>query len=410
MFGTVDPLLKLSWSAGSVLHEGEGNTAACASCAASRPYGYTTSELRARFGASPGERTVEVDGKRIPVYDSTLPNGRRVPLLKAMLTTACERDCHYCAFRAGRSLRRISFQPDELAHTFKRFHDLGYVQGLFLSTGILRGGVTTQDKLLDAAEILRKRLGYRGYIHLKIMPGAERDQVLRAMQLADRVSVNLEAPNADRLKTLAPSKRFQEELLKPLRWMQEVRANESSASTWSGRWPSSSTQFVVGAAGESDVEILSVVQPLILDHGLRRTYFEAFSPVQDTPFENSPPENPLRQHRLYQASYLLRDYGFHFEELPFDAQGHLPLQHDPKTHYAQMNLRRKPVEINDAEREELLRVPGIGPRRVESILLARKEGRLRDTQDLERMGLTAERTLPYLLLDGKRPTQQLPLL
>jgi predicted DNA-binding helix-hairpin-helix protein len=107
---------------------------------------------------------------------------------------------------------------------------------------------------------------------------------------------------------------------------------------------------------------------------------------------------------------LLRDYGFHFEELPFDAQGHLPLQHDPKTHYAQMNLRRKPVEINDAEREELLRVPGIGPRRVESILLARKEGRLRDTQDLERMGLTAERTLPYLLLDGKRPTQQLPLL
>lgn len=353
---------------------------------------------------------VEVDGKRIPVYDSTLPNGRRIPLLKAMLTTSCERDCRYCAFRAGRSMKRIAFQPNEMAFTFSRFHELGYVQGLFLSTGILRGGVTTQDRLLDAADILRKRLRYRGYLHLKIMPGAERDQVLRAMQLANRVSINLEAPSADRLKTLAPSKRFQDELLEPLRWMQEIRSNLSPAGSWSGRWPSSATQFVVGAAGESDVEILALVQQLMHKLGLRRTYFEAFSPVQGTPFENEPPEQPLRQHRLYQASYLLRDYGFHFEELPFNEQGRLPLQHDPKTYYAQMELRQQPIEINDAERDELLRVPGIGPRRAESILYARRESRLRDVQDLKRIGVMAERALPYILLDGRRPTRQLQLL
>jgi predicted DNA-binding helix-hairpin-helix protein len=406
----MEPLLKLSLSSGSVLHEGEGAHAAPRTAPnGCRPYGFTPAELRMRFGASPGERTVEVDGKRIPVYDSTLPNGRRSPLLKAMLTTACERDCRYCAFRAGRTMRRISFQAEEMARTFKRFFDLGYVHGLFLSTGILRGGAATQDKLLDTAEILRTRLGYRDYLHLKIMPGAERDQVLRAMQLADRVSINLEAPNPTRLETLAPSKRFHDELVRPLDWIQEIRQTIAPTAVWDGRWASSATQFVFGAAGESDVEILHTVQHLIQTLGLRRTYFEAFSPVRDTPFENEPPEDPLRQHRLYQASYLLRDYGFQMEDLPFDGQGRLPLHQDPKSLYAQTHLQEQPVEIHKADRRQLMQIPGIGPQRAEAILGARRDGSLRDLQDLKRIGVLAEQAAPYITMAGKRPIQQLRL-
>jgi predicted DNA-binding helix-hairpin-helix protein len=406
----MDTLFKLSLSSSSVLHEGEGASAGPppprTDC---RPYGFTPAQIRAQFGATPGERLVEVDGKRIPVYDSTLPNGRRIPLLKAMLTTACERDCNYCSFRAGRTMRRISFRADEMARTFKRFFDLGYVHGLFLSTGILRGGAATQDKLLDTAEILRTRLGYRDYLHLKIMPGAERDQVLRAMQLADRVSINLEAPNPSRLETLAPSKRFNDELVRPLGWMQEIRETIAPTGTWDGRWPSSATQFVVGAAGESDVEILHTVQHLIQTLGLRRTYFEAFSPVHDTPFENEPPEDPLRQHRLYQASYLLRDYGFQFEDLPFDEHGRLPLHQDPKNLYAQTHLQHQPIEIHQADRCKLMRIPGVGPQRADAILRARRHGRLQNLQDLNRIGVFAEQAAPYITMGGRRPTRQLRL-
>ena len=151
----------------------------------------------------------------IYVSQAQLPNGQRISLLKTLLTNACERNCYYCPFRAGRDFRRATFKPEEMAHTFMAIHRTGIAEGIFLSSGVIRGGITTQDRLLDTADILRNRLHYRGYLHLKIMPGAERDQVLRAMQLADRVSVNLEAPNTHRLSLLAPRKQFLEELLQP---------------------------------------------------------------------------------------------------------------------------------------------------------------------------------------------------
>jgi predicted DNA-binding helix-hairpin-helix protein len=230
------------------------------------------------------------------------------------------------------------------------------------------------------------------------------------MQLANRVSVNLEGPNSKRLGQLAPKKVFLEELLRPLNWVEEIRRTQQPDATWNGRWPSSTTQFVVGAVGESDLELLTTSSYLFKETRLSRTYFMAFNPVLDTPFEENAPENPWREHRLYQASFLMRDYGFDMEEMPFDPQGNLPLGSDPKLAWARTNLSQSPVEVNQAEREELMRVPGIGPKGASTILSARRHGRLRELADLKAIGLNPSRPAPYVLLDGKRPTYQLRLL
>ncbi|MBN1180060.1 MAG: hypothetical protein JXD18_12680 [Anaerolineae bacterium] len=335
------------------------------------------------------------------VHEAAMPNGKRIKLLKTLLSSACERDCAYCAFRSGRDFRRVAFGPDELAHLFIQLQQSGIAEGIFLSSAIASGGPHTQDRLIDTATILRQRYWFRGYIHLKIMPGAERDQVVAAMALADRVSINLEAPNALRLAALAPHKVFADELLQRLRWIEEIRRETP------GHWPSSATQFVVGAAGESDVELLTTTEALFRQAGLARTYFSRFSPVPGTPLESHPATHPLRENRLYQSSYLLRDYGFSVEELAFDATGNLPLEVDPKLAWARENLAHAPVELNTADRRALLRVPGIGLTGVERVLAARQEGRLRDLSQLRKLGLVPQRVAPFVLLDGRAPAQQL---
>ena len=182
------------------------------------------------------------------VHPAKMPNGQNIKLLKTLLTSVCERDCYYCPFRSGRDFRRATFQPAEFASLFMNLHRVGAAEGIFLSSGVAGGGVRTQDRLLDTADILRHKLGFRGYLHLKIMPGAEKAQVERAMQLADRVSVNLEAPNTERLAMLAPHKIFMEELLQPLRWVEEIRRSQPAHKSWNGHWPSMVTQYVVGGS------------------------------------------------------------------------------------------------------------------------------------------------------------------
>jgi len=253
-------------------------------------------------------------------------------------------------------------------------------------------------------------MGFRGYIHLKLMPGSEKDQVLRAMQLADRVSVNLEAPNTQRLSQLAPHKQFIEELLQPLRWVDEIRRNISPASNWKGRWPSTVTQFVAGGADESDLELLTTTNWLHRNLRLSRAYFSAFHPIEDTPLENKPATDPLREHRLYQASYLLRDYGFDLEELTFEGEGNLPLGTDPKQAWAELNLRETPLELNTAEKSQLLRVPGIGLKGVEKILSVRRLKRLSDLSMLRKLGINTDRVAPFILMDGKKVASQMLLL
>src|SRR6266487_589726 len=223
---------------------------------------------------------------------------------------------------------------------------------MFLSTGIIKGSVTTQDKIIDAAEIVRNRYNYQGYLHLKVMPGIEYDQLYRLMQLADRVSVNLEGPTQERLDALAPKKDFQRELLSMLQQAEKIRRSHPYE-----KLASSVTQFVVGAVGDTDLELLALSNRLYRQYGLTRAYYSGFSPVIQTPFENLPPTDPLREHRLYQASFLLRDYGWRVEDLPFMEDGNLQLERDPKRAWAEQHLREEPFDVMTAKHEQLLRVP-----------------------------------------------------
>ncbi len=342
-------------------------------------------------------------------HPAQLPSGQKIILLKTLLSSACERDCFYCPFRAGRDFRRATFKPDEFAGLFSKMNQSGMAEGVFLSSGIAGGGVRTQDKLLDTAELLRRKHQYRGYLHLKIMPGAEKDQVYRAMQLADRVSVNLEAPSTERLAKLAPHKNFFEELLQPLKWVEEIRRAVPAYKFWNGRWPSTVTQFVAGGSDESDLELLTITNWLNKNVGLKRAYFSAFFPVRDTPLDNKTAVDPMREHRLYQASFLLRDYGFELEDLPFTASSNLPLNSDPKQAWAQLYLRNKPIEVNKANKYELIRVPGIGLKGADAIINARRINQLRDLSSLKKLGVIAERAAPYLLLDGRKAATQLTM-
>lgn len=333
------------------------------------------------------------------------PGGPR-QIVKAMLTTACERNCLYCPFRAGRSTtRRLSFSPDELGQTFDILQRTRQVDGLFLSSGIIKGGVATEDRIIDTAEILRNRYDFRGYLHLKIMPGIQGEQLYRLMQLADRVSVNLEAPTPQRLSALAPGKDFARELLALLHQAEEIRRAHPHE-----RLARSVTQFVVGAVGDTDRELLSLSSHLYREAGLTRAYYSAFHPVAQTPFEHLAPTDPVREQRLYQASFLLRDYQWRVDELPFQADGNMPLAIDPKRAWAEAHLRAAPVEIMTASRAQLLHVPGIGPRGADAIMRARRQGRLTALEHLRAPGLrTPEQAAPYILLDGRRPAQQLRL-
>jgi len=343
------------------------------------------------------------------VHPAQLPNGKQIKLLKTLLSSACERDCFYCPFRAGRDFRRATFKPQEFAELFHKLHQANMAEGIFLSSGIAAGGANTQNKILDTAEILRNKLGYRGYMHLKIMPGAEKGQVQRMMQLADRVSINLEAPNTERLAKLAPHKIFLEELLQPLKWVEEIRRSQPAYKFWNGRYPSTVTQFVAGGADESDLELLTTTNWLMQNVRLKRAYFSAFHPIRDTPLENKAAVDPIREHRLYQASFLLRDYGFDLEDMPFSQTGNLPISTDPKLAWAQQNLKEKPLEINKAGRRELLRIPGIGPKNADTIIQARRTNKLRDLTTLRKLGIVVARAAPFLLIDGKRPEAQLVL-
>jgi predicted DNA-binding helix-hairpin-helix protein len=343
---------------------------------------------------------------KVTVSDAVLPNGKRISLLKSQLSSVCERNCYYCPFRVGRDFQRATFKPEEFAKVFMSLYQARIAEGIFLSSGIINSGVFTQDKLIETADILRNKLHFHGYIHLKIMPGAEFSQVARAMQLADRVSINLEAPTTERLKKLAPRKQFVQELLQPLKWVNQIRRTEPSYLGWNKHWPSSVTQFVISAVDETDLELLSTTEYLYNQLQLKQTYFSSFNPIVDTPLENIPPGSPVREHRLYEASFLLRDYGFGLEELPFNQDGHLPLDEDPKYAWARINLSGHPIEINQSDKHELLRVPGIGPKSANAIMSARIKNKLSHPEELHAFGVNLKRAAPFILIDGKKAAYQ----
>jgi predicted DNA-binding helix-hairpin-helix protein len=322
-------------------------------------------------------------------------------MLKVLQASGCERACVYCAERAGGQGRAVALASDELARAFMQLYATRQVFGLFLSSAIRDGPVATMDRMLDTAGLLRGRFRYRGYLHLKIIPGCRANQVDRAMDLATRVSVNIEAPSETYLRRIAPSKEFQHQILAPMRQIAQAEAE--------GRFKRAgqTTQLVVGAAGESDREIAGAAAWMYRQLRLKRVYYSALQPLAGTPAADLPAVPFVREHRLYQVDFLLRQYGFNWEELIFDERGALPLDRDPKIVWAYSHPERFPIEINSAPKSELLRVPGIGPGSVRRIMLARRQSRIRDAEALRGLGVTSSEARRFLLLDGKPAERQL---
>lgn len=337
------------------------------------------------------------------IYPAIRPDGTRIQLLKVLQSNYCEKNCAYCANRAGRDIRRTTFTPDELARTFDEMVRRRLVQGLFLSSGVCGDVDHATDRMLATVDLVRNHYGFRGYIHLKILPGADDASIAASVRLADRVSVNLEAPNAGRIAALSTTKDFERDLLATLVRANDVRQGRDARV-------SMTTQFVVGVAGESDRELLTTATRLYSRILLERAYYSAFQPIADTPLEGHAPTPTWREHRLYQADFLLRKYGFGLGEMIFEEGDNLPGAMDPKMAWAQHHPERFPIELNTARREDLLRVPGVGPVTAQEIVARRRQGRLTDLTHLGLGRATQERLAPYVLLDGRRPTHQLPLL
>ena len=328
------------------------------------------------------------------IYPATGEKGECVNLFKVLQTNVCKNNCFYCVNRKDRDCPRVEFAPQELASLFLEYYKKGWVRGLFLSSAINVSPNASQEKMLETVKILRQRYSYRGYIHCKILPGVDTDLIEATGRLADRLSMNLEAPNQKCLSALSRDKNFHGELLAGLKRI----------ASFHGKHPLKggvTTQLVVGATNDGDREILSLSHSLYKDDNLRRVYYSAFAPVENTPLENLRPCPPLREFRLYQADFLLRKYNFTPQELIFDGRGNLYMDRDPKLVWALNNMDRFPVEINKASFEELIRVPGIGRISARRILDIRKNTKLKELEQLRKLGAVTKRAQRFIILNGK---------
>jgi putative DNA modification/repair radical SAM protein len=331
------------------------------------------------------------------IHRAALSGGGFVCLFKVLLTNVCTNDCAYCVNQIGRDIPRAAFQPEELAKLFMQLYSKKLVRGLFLSSGIAANASRTMESMVKTVEILRHRHGFDGYIHLKILPGASFDCVAEGCKLASRVSVNIEAPTVRHLAKLSAKKDLYQGILEPMRWVQKLTTIDERLLP-SGQ----TTQFVVGAAGETDRDILHTTEALYGEIKLRRVYFSPFRPVSRSPLEDLPPAPPLRAHRLYQTDWLLRVYGFPPQEveLALGEKGNLTLKKDPKLVIAERRPWLFPVDVNRASYDELLRVPGIGPVSAERIVEVRREHSIDSMAQLRKMRVVTKRAASFIWFKG----------
>jgi len=330
-----------------------------------------------------------------------VPGGGTTNLMRVMQTNACSLSCGYCPTYCGGNVPRATITPEETARTFMDVHRKGLAQGLFLTSGVPGRPQRATDRMLATLDLLRRREGFTGYVHIKLLPGAETAQVDEAARLASRISVNLEAPADAYVRRLARDKDLAGDLLPKLERAARqlaLRRREPGGLPTAG----TTTQFVVGAAGERDREILDVVAGLERRRLLHHAHFSAFQPVAGTPLENLPATPAARELRLYQAEHLLRQYGFAYDELSFDADGNLALDVDPKTAWARAHPERFPVELTRAPYEALVRVPGVGPATARQLVEGRAHMVLRGVDDLKHAGVDMVRAGFYLSLRGRR--------
>jgi putative DNA modification/repair radical SAM protein len=342
------------------------------------------------------------------------PDGRCISLLKVLLTNACVFDCAYCVNRAGSNVQRARFTVAELVNLTLDFYRRNYIEGLFLSSGIIRSPDYTMEQVAAVARELREVHGFRGYIHLKTIPEASPELLSEAGKYADRLSINIEMPREQSLKALAPEKDFAAIRRSMARMRERIdeakegaaTARRDAAKAAAPRFAPAgqSTQMVVGADAADDRAVLGTSVNLYGSYRLKRVYYSAYSPIPDAS-RLLPPQPPplLREHRLYQADWLLRFYGFELDEIMAGAEGGmLDLGVDPKLAWALRHRDRFPVDLNRAPREMLLRVPGLGAKSVERILSARRFRAVR-AEDLGRLRLTLPKLLPFVVTADHRP-------
>ena len=333
-------------------------------------------------------------------------DGRCISLLKILMTNDCVFDCHYCVNRVSNDVERATFTPDEICTLTMEFYRRNYIEGLFLSSGVLQTPEYTMELLYETLSQLRTRHHFEGYIHVKVIPGAPPDLVERIGFLADRVSVNLELPTSESLRLLAPNK-TRKRILTPMRQVQDTRAQNQHELVQYRSAPrfvpaGQSTQMIIGATPENDLQIISVAESLYQKFALKRVFYSAFVQVNEDPLLPVLPGGPplLREHRLYQADWLLRFYGFKAEELLDEKRPFFNVMLDPKEDWAVRHLECFPVEINRAPYADLLRVPGIGVKSARRILSARRSTKL-TFQDLKKLGVVMKRAVYFITCGGR---------
>lgn len=333
-------------------------------------------------------------------------DGRCISLLKILFTNECIYDCKYCINRKSNDVPRATFTPDEICELTIQFYRRNYIEGLFLSSGIVYSPTYTMELIYEAVHKLRTLYRFQGYIHVKAIPGADPQLIQRLGLLADRMSVNLELPTAEGLKRLAPNK-HRKNILSPMRQIQQGITQNKNEIVVYKHAPSfvpagQSTQMIVGATQESDYQVMMVAENLYKKFELKRVYYSAFVNVnQDRELPALPGGPPLlREHRLYQADWLLRFYGFEAGELLSEQKPNFNVLLDPKADWALRHLELFPVEINRADYRMILRVPGIGVKSAQRIVRARRNGSL-NFEDLKRIGVTLKRALYFITCNGK---------
>jgi len=354
-------------------------------------------DLACACGSNKDEhRSRSSEGKWI--YPITLPNGGKSTLFKTLISNVCSNDCKYCPLREQMDIRRCSLRPEETAKVFLDYYNQRKVYGLFLSSGVLGSADATMDRLNSVARLLRKKYGFKGYIHLKIIPGAGAAAIEEAVSLASAVSLNIETPGENNLAKLSEKKNYIRDIIEPIKLISKLVGR---GSKYEGT--KQTTQFIVGAAGESDVEIVKYMYGLYKRLAMNRVYFSAYQKGlgdETIAGEQASMERPadifVREHRLYQVDFLLRKYGFEESDIIFDKNGNLSLSTDPKDAWAVRHPEFFPVNVNQASRFSLLRVPGLGPVTVKRILELRKKNRIMRLENIGKAGLRLQKARKYL--------------
>lgn len=339
------------------------------------------------------------------ICHSFAADGRCISLLKILLTNYCVFDCAYCINRSSNDVPRAAFTPHEVADLTINFYKRNYIEGLFLSSAVFKNSNYTMELLFKTVSILRNDYNFNGYIHVKVIPGADSTLIRKIGELADRLSVNIELPSNEGLKLLAPQKN-KTSILKPMSFIGTQIETYKEEKKLFKNAPSfvpagQSTQLIVGATNDSDLKIMKLSESLYNNYNLKRVYYSAYVPVNNSsnlPALIKPPL--LREHRLYQADWLLRFYGFSADELLNERKPNLDINFDPKTDYALSHIDEFPVEVNSAPQKLLLRVPGIGVRSVKRILSARKVHSL-NFEDLKKLGVVLKRAQYFITCRGK---------